>query len=62
MDGQGEQVLKRGFAGVDVSGGEGGLRWGEETLFVNAAIMTRRYKPEHAPWVVDLDLPPAKEA
>lgn len=30
---------------------------GEMTLLVNAAIMTRLYKPEHAPWIVDLDLP-----
>ena len=33
---------------------------GEETLLVNAAIMTRLYKPEHAPWIVDLDLPGAR--
>jgi len=24
---------------------------------VNAAIMTLRYKPVNAPWLVDLDLP-----
>ena len=39
--------------------GEGPLRWGEETLFVNAAIMTVNCNPLNAPWVVDLDLPAA---
>ncbi|PGH19857.1 hypothetical protein AJ80_03774 [Polytolypa hystricis UAMH7299] len=44
---------------VDVSrGSESPLRFGEETLFVNAAVVTRRYEPLNAPWVVDIDLPP----
>lgn len=30
---------------------------GEETLFVNAAIMTVAYKPHQSPWLVDLELP-----
>ena len=34
-----------------------GLQPGKETLFVNASIMTVRYKPSQAPWVVDLILP-----
>ena len=43
---------------VDISGeGKRGLRWGEETLFVNASIMDVRYRAVNAPWVVDLDLP-----
>lgn len=33
------------------------LRWGEETLFVNAAIMSGNFRPTNAPWVVDLMLP-----
>jgi len=37
--------------------GEGPLKFGEETVFVNAAIMTMQYKPWYVPWVVDLDLP-----
>ena len=32
---------------------------GEETLFVNAAIMDVAYRPVNAPWVVDLELPNA---
>lgn len=47
---------------VDVSSeGEGPLKFGDETLFVNAAIMTMQYKPWYVPWVVDLDLPSAAD-
>jgi hypothetical protein len=42
---------------VDISK-EGGaeIRRGQETLMVNASIMTVRYKPLNSPWLVDLDL------
>ncbi|OKL59659.1 hypothetical protein UA08_05381 [Talaromyces atroroseus] len=33
------------------------LKFGEETLFVNASVVTVRYHANNAPWVVDLDLP-----
>lgn len=33
------------------------LAFGEETAFVNAAIMNVNYRPANAPWLVDLDLP-----
>ena len=33
------------------------LKYGDETVFVNAAIMNKRYRPKNAPWLVDLDLP-----
>ncbi|KAL8760959.1 MAG: hypothetical protein Q9184_002878 [Pyrenodesmia sp. 2 TL-2023] len=53
------KVLRDGCARVDL--GEEGkgkrLRWGEETLFVNASIMDVRYRPVNAPWRVDLELP-----
>ena len=53
-----EKVVRERGAYVDLSeGSEEGLRWGEETLFVNASIMDVWYKPVNAPWVVDLDLP-----
>ncbi len=53
-----EKVVRERGAYVDLSGGSGeGLRWGEETLFVNASIMDVGYNPVNAPWVVDLDLP-----
>ena len=32
-------------------------RRGDRTLAVNAAIMTGNNKPEHAPWLISLDLP-----
>ena len=48
---------------LDVSTkGQEPLRFGEETIFVNASIMTIDYGPCNAPWVVDLDLPLAKQA
>jgi predicted phosphodiesterase len=37
------------------------LRYGEETLFVNASVVTLNYSPVNAPWVVDVDLPPVAE-
>jgi hypothetical protein len=42
---------------VDISK-EGGteIRRGQETLMVNASIMTVQYKPLNSPWLVDLDL------
>lgn len=33
------------------------LRFGEETLFINAAIMDVHYEPRNAPWVIHMDLP-----
>lgn len=54
-----EEVLEERGVVVDASAdGEGrGLRFGEETLFVNASVVTVRYHAVNAPWVVDLDLP-----
>ncbi|KAH0559304.1 hypothetical protein GP486_004177, partial [Trichoglossum hirsutum] len=53
-----QDVLRERAAYVDV-GKESAcpLEWGRETLFVNASIMSRRYRPEQAPWRVDLELP-----
>ena len=56
--GERERVVRERGVFVDLSEGGGeGLRRGEETVFVNAAIMDVGYKPVNAPWVVDLDLP-----
>ncbi|RMZ90811.1 hypothetical protein DV736_g1947, partial [Chaetothyriales sp. CBS 134916] len=33
------------------------LRAGQETLFINASIMDRSYKPRQSPWIVDMMLP-----
>lgn len=52
------QVFEDRCATVDVSeDGDKPLKWGQETLFVNAAIMDVSYNPTNAPWVVDIDLP-----
>lgn len=42
---------------LDLSDSGSELRFGEETVFVNAAIMNKSYRPRNAPWIVDLDLP-----
>ena len=45
---------------VDVSESESkALQPGNETLFINVAIMDVKYEPVNAPFVVDLDLPRA---
>ncbi|KAE8444920.1 hypothetical protein EG329_014047 [Mollisiaceae sp. DMI_Dod_QoI] len=35
------------------------IRFGKETLMVNAAIMSLQYRPTNSPWLVELDLPRA---
>lgn len=58
-----ETVFKRGCCRYSMSGDAAEpLRFGEETLFVNASVVTVRYHADHAPWVVDLDLPRAAAA
>ena len=43
---------------LDVSGNSpNGIRRGEESVLVNAAVMDVGYHPVNAPWIVDLDLP-----
>lgn len=45
---------------VDVSSeSDSPLQRGRDTLLVNAAIMTVSYKPDNAPWLVEVDLPAA---
>ncbi|KAI9371527.1 Metallo-dependent phosphatase-like protein [Aspergillus egyptiacus] len=52
-----ETVLEERCAYADLTAGsERPLRRGEETLFVNASVVTVEYQPLNAPWVVDLDL------
>lgn len=58
-----EEMLEKRGAFYDVSSGSGRpLRFGEETLFVNASVCTVSYQARNAPWVVDLDLPSAAES
>lgn len=56
-----EEVLEQRGVVVDATedGEGGGLKFGEETLFVNASVVTVRYHAVNAPWVVDMDLPVA---
>ena len=53
-----EMSKQRGML-VDLTEGETKLVEGEQTLFLNAAIMDIRYKGTQMPWLVDVDLPRA---
>ncbi|KAH6604164.1 hypothetical protein Trco_007610 [Trichoderma cornu-damae] len=44
---------------VDLTQGETMIKEGEQTLFVNASIMSLLYRPTQMPWVIDVDLPRA---
>jgi predicted phosphodiesterase len=56
-----KELQDRG-AYLDVSSeSEDPLRVGEETLFVNASVVTKSYRPLNAPWLVDMDLPSAAD-
>ncbi|CAI4218269.1 unnamed protein product [Parascedosporium putredinis] len=47
-----------GCCRVDVSPeGDAPVERGKQTLFLNAAILDRRYKIAHFPWLVEIDLP-----
>ncbi|KEF57322.1 uncharacterized protein A1O9_05239 [Exophiala aquamarina CBS 119918] len=48
-----EPPIKQRSVYVDATG----LEPGKETLFINASIMTVRYRPLNAPWLVDIELP-----
>ena len=53
-----ERVVEERGVYLDLSsGGDRPLKWSEETMFINASIMNVRYRPENAPFVVDVDLP-----
>jgi hypothetical protein len=50
------QARKRGYASLSPSSAEA-FACGDETLFVNCAIMNAIREPTNAPWVVTLSLP-----
>ncbi|KAK5991045.1 hypothetical protein PT974_09321 [Cladobotryum mycophilum] len=50
-----ELAKKRGFH-VDLTEGKNQLTPGEQTLFVNAAVMDVRYYPTQLPWLIDVNL------
>ncbi|GFP59361.1 UPF0046 protein T07D4.2 [Trichoderma asperellum] len=47
---------------IDLADGENKIKEGEQTLFVNASIMSVRYRPSQMPLVIDMDLPRAAES
>ncbi|KAL6902915.1 Metallo-dependent phosphatase-like protein [Trichoderma evansii] len=47
---------------IDLADGENKIKEGEQTLFVNASIMSVRYRPSQMPLVVDMDLPRATDS
>lgn len=51
------KILAQRSSYLDLSHTGSALTFGEETVFVNAAIMDKRYRPRNAPWLIDLDLP-----
>ena len=52
------KVLENRSAFIDISDSSSQcLKFGEETLFINASIMDENYKPRNAPWRIDLELP-----
>ncbi|KAL8865002.1 MAG: hypothetical protein Q9174_007126 [Haloplaca sp. 1 TL-2023] len=58
-----DELLKNGCAIVDLSkDSTKPLVFGEETVFVNAAIMNAIFKPWNAPWRIDMDLPLANQS
>lgn len=51
-------TTKEGAYLVDASSeSTGPLKFGQDTLMVNASMMNLAYRPLQAPWIVDLDLP-----
>lgn len=52
-----DATLDQHAASLDLSSSGKAISQGEQTAFVNAAIMDVTYKPLNAPWLVDVDLP-----
>ena len=52
------EMSEQHAAHVDLVDGDRHLSVGEQTLFLNAAIMSLRYNPTQLPWVVDVPLAP----
>lgn len=52
-----QQILTDRSAYLDLTEGNLNLKFGEDTVFINAAIMDVHCNPRNAPWLIDLDLP-----
>ncbi|KAF5018170.1 hypothetical protein F66182_9860 [Fusarium sp. NRRL 66182] len=55
------EMSQQRAAHLDLTRGDNRLMPGEQTLFVNAAIMDMRYRPIQLPWLIDVDLSRAEE-
>ena len=57
-----KEVVDRRAAYLDVSDSSANpLKYGSESLLVNSCIMTYRYEPSQAGWLIDLELPSKKQ-
>ncbi|KAM0252649.1 hypothetical protein ACHAP5_000940 [Fusarium lateritium] len=56
------EMSKQRAKHLDLTRGDDCLAQGEQTLFVNAAIMSITYKPIQLPWLIDVDLARAGES
>ncbi|KAL4723943.1 hypothetical protein ACLX1H_008546 [Fusarium chlamydosporum] len=56
------EMSKQRAAHLDLTHGDSRLVPGEQTLFVNAAIMDVRYRPVQLPWLIDVDLEKAEQS
>ncbi|GKT99840.1 ser thr protein phosphatase family protein [Fusarium langsethiae] len=56
------EMSRQRAAQLDLTQGESQLVPGEQTLFVNAAIMDIRYRPVQLPWLIDVDLEKADQS
>ncbi|RGP67217.1 rhamnogalacturonate lyase c [Fusarium longipes] len=54
------EMSKERAAYIDLTRDDSRLVPGEQTLFVNAAIMDIRYRPIQLPWLIDIDLEKAQ--
>ncbi|QPC69798.1 hypothetical protein HYE68_000550 [Fusarium pseudograminearum] len=54
------EMSKQRAVQLDLTQGINRLVAGKQTLFVNAAIMSIRYRPVQLPWIIDVDLKKAR--
>lgn len=50
------QMTEQGGVSIDLTEGENQITEGKHTLFLNAAIMSIRYRPSQLPWLIDVKL------
>ncbi|KAF7548762.1 hypothetical protein G7046_g8561 [Stylonectria norvegica] len=55
------EIIKARGVQVDLSKDGENIEEGQQTLFVNAAVMNVHYRPLQPPWLIDVDLPRIQE-